>query len=144
MYGWGATQMPGARRRARTVAFQALCEIISTGHDPEIVLDHILAESDLPEANKDFARELVNGVVRNQEQIDEYIRRFASAWPLSQIAVVDRSILRLAIYELLIENEIPVKVAINEAIELAKTFGSDSSSRFVNGVLGAVSTLVNR
>ena len=136
--------MPGVRRRARTVAFQSLCEIISTGHDPDIVPNHILAESDLPEANQDFARQLVKGVIRNQEKIDEYIHRFASAWPLSQIAVVDRSILRLAIYELLIENEIPVKVAINEAIELAKTFGSDSSSRFVNGVLGAISTLVSR
>ena len=136
--------MPGARRRARTVAFQALCEISSAGHDTEKTLDHLMAESDLSEANKDFARELVNGITRNQEQIDEHIRRFASAWPLEQLSVVDRSILRLAIYEMLLESKVPVKVAINEAVELAKTFGSDSSSRFVNGVLGAVSTLVSR
>ena len=126
------------------VAFQALCEISSAGHDAEKTLDHLLAESDLTEVNRDFVRELVNGVTRNQEQIDEHIRHFASAWPLEQLSVVDRSILRLAIYEMLLESKVPVKVAINEAVELAKTFGSESSSRFVNGVLGAVSTLVSR
>ncbi len=136
--------MPGARRRARIVAFQALCEISSAGHDAEKTLDHLLAESDLTEVNRDFVRELVNGITRNQEQIDEHIRRFAPAWPLEQLSVVDRSILRLAIYEMLLESKVPVKVAINEAVELAKTFGSESSSRFVNGVLGAVSTLVSR
>jgi N utilization substance protein B len=136
--------MPGERRRARMVAFQALCEINSAGHDTKKTLDHLLAESDLTEVNKNFARELVNGINQYQEQIDEYIRRFASAWPLEQLSVVDRSILRLAIYEMLLESKVPVKVAINEAVELAKAFGSDSSSRFVNGVLGAVSTLVSR
>jgi len=135
--------MPGARRRARTVAFQALCEISAAGHDPDTVLGHLLEESDLSEVNKDFARDLVRGVVGNQEEIDEHIRRFAPAWPLEQLAVVDRSILRLAIYEMLLDNKTPFKVAINEAVELAKDFGSDSSSRFVNGVLGAVSTLVS-
>jgi len=126
------------------VAFQALCEISSAGHSAEKTLDHLLAESDLTEVNRDFVRELVNGITQNQEQIDEYIRRFAPAWPLEQLSVVDRSILRLTIYEMLLESKVPVKVAINEAVELAKTFGSDSSSRFVNGVLGAVSTLVSR
>ena len=119
--------MPGARRRARIVAFQALCEISSAGHDAEKTLDHLLAESDLTEVNRDFVRELVNGITRNQEQIDEHIRRFAPAWPLEQLSVVDRSILRLAIYEMLLESKVPVKVAINEAVELAKTFGSESS-----------------
>ena len=136
--------MPGARRRARIVAFQALCEISSVGHDAQKVLAHLLAESDLSEMNRDFAGELVSGVLRNQEEIDQHIRSFAPAWPLEQLAVVDRSILRLAIYEMLLDNKTPFKVAINEAVELAKTFGSDSSSRFVNGVLGAVSTLVSR
>ena len=138
------TYMPGARSRARTVAFQALCEISSAGHDADTALGHLLDESDLSEMNRDFARQLVNGVVRSQEEIDGHIRRFAPAWPLEQLAVVDRSILRLAIYEMLLDNKTPFKVAINEAVELAKTFGSDSSSRFVNGVLGAVSTLVSK
>ena len=136
--------MPGARRRARIIAFQALCEISAVRHDPDTVLGNLLEESDLSETNRDFARELVKGVVRNQEEIDGHIRRFAPAWPLEQLAVVDRSILRLAIYEMLLDNKTPFKVAINEAVELAKDFGSDSSSRFVNGVLGAVSTLVSR
>ena len=138
------TYMPGARRTARTVAFQALCEVSAAGHDADTALGHLLDESDLSETNRDFARELVNGAVRNQEEIDGHIRRFAPAWPLEQLAVVDRSILRLAIYEMLLDNKTPFKVAINEAVELAKSFGSDSSSRFVNGVLGAVSTLVSR
>jgi len=126
------------------IALQALCEIDSAGHDPEIVMDHLLAEINLAEANRAFVRELVNGVLCNQEEIDEHIRYFAPAWPLEQLALVDRSILRLAIYEMLLGSETPVKIAINEAVELAKVFGSESSSRFVNGVLGAVSTLVSR
>jgi N utilization substance protein B len=87
---------------------------------------------------------LVTGVIQNQERIDENIQSFAPAWPIEQIPAVDRNILRLAIFEILIDNKVPVKVAINEAVELAKTFGADSSSRFINGVLGSVSLLVNR
>ena len=86
--------------------------------------------------------ELVNGVIQNKEQLDQNIRDFAPAWPLDQISIVDRNILRLAIFEILHDNKIPVKVAINEAVELAKTFGSNNSSRFINGVLGSVSNLV--
>ncbi|UCC91017.1 MAG: transcription antitermination factor NusB, partial [Dehalococcoidia bacterium] len=78
------------------------------------------------------------------EKIDQNIRRFAPAWPIEQIPVIDRNILRLAIFELLCDNKVPVKVAINEAVELAKRFGSDSSSKFVNGVLGSVSAHANR
>ena len=136
--------MAGPRRRARTIAFQALCEISAAGHDAEKALGHLLEGSALSEVNTTFARELVNGVVQNREEIDQYIQRFAPAWPIEQIPVVDKSILRLAIYEVLLDNRVPLKVAINEAVELAKTFGSDNSSRFVNGVLGAVSTLVNK
>jgi N utilization substance protein B len=136
--------MAGPRQRARTIAFQTLCEVSITGHDPEITLDQLLGESNLSEANISFARELVNGAIKNKQEIDEYIRRFAPAWPLEQLPVVDKSILRLAIYELLLDNRVPTKVAINEAVELAKVFGSENSAKFVNGVLGAVSTLVNK
>ena len=132
--------MPGERHLARTVAFQALCEVTATGHDPDRALDCRLAESPLSRENADFARRLVNGVVSNQQQIDGHIRRFAPTGPIEQLPVVDRSILRLAIYEVLLDDSVPIKVAINEAVELAKTFGSENSSRFVNGVLGAVST----
>ncbi len=136
--------MPGARRRARILALQTLYEIDSTGHEVEKALDNLLADGGLSEENASFTRELANGVVQNREEIDEHIKRFAPAWPIEQIAAVDKNILRLAIFEILLDNKVPTKVAINEAVELAKTFGSDNSSRFVNGVLGAVSTLVDK
>jgi len=136
--------MTKARRKARAVALQALYEIDSVGHEPERVLTHLLAKENLSEENAAFTRELVEGVIRNKEGIDRNIQSFAPAWPINQMPVVDRNILRLAIFEILFDNKVPVKVAINEAVELGKIFGSDSSSRFVNGVLGSVSTLANR
>jgi len=136
--------MVGARRKVRMLALQALYEADSAGHEAGKVLDRLLSEEELSEDNASFARELVKGVAQNKERIDENIRRFAPAWPIAQIPVIDRNILRLAIFEILLDNKVPVKVAINEAVELAKLFGSDSSPRFVNGVLGSVSTLVNR
>ncbi len=136
--------MAGARRRARALALQALYEVDSAGHEIEEVVTHLLAKGGLSEENGAFVRELVNGVIQNKEKIDLNIQNFAPAWPIEQIPVVDRNILRLAIFEILLDNKVPVKVAINEAVELAKTFGGDNSSRFVNGVLGSVSGLVNR
>lgn len=136
--------MVGARRRARAIALQALYEVDSVGHDVEGTLNHLLANVELPEENAAFVREIVNGVIQNREEIDENIKNFAPAWPVEQIPVIDRNILRLAIFEILLDNKVPVKVAINEAVELAKTFGSDNSARFVNGVLGSVSALASR
>jgi len=136
--------MAGARRRARALALQALYEIESVGHEMEEVITRLLAEVRLSEENTAFAHELVSGVIQNEEKIDQNIRNFAPAWPIEQIPLVDRNILRLAIFEILLDNKVPVKVAINEAIELAKTFGSDNSPKFVNGVLGSVSTLASR
>ena len=136
--------MAGARRKARAVILQALYEIDTTGHDIEEVLNHLLDSQELPEENKAFVREAVSGVIQNKQQLDEHIKRFAPTWPIDQLSVVDRNILRLAIFELLVDNKVPVNVAINEAVELAKKFGSDNSARFVNGVLSSVSTLVAR
>jgi len=136
--------MAGARRKARMLALQALYEVDSTGHEVEGVVTNLLADGGLSEENSAFVRELVSGVIQNKEKIDLNIQNFAPAWPIEQIPVVDRNILRLAISEVLLDNKVPVKVAINEAVELAKTFGGDNSSRFVNGVLGSVSGLVNR
>ena len=136
--------MAGERRKARVLALQALYEADSVGHKVEEVVNHLLAKEGLSEENANFTRELVSGVIQNKEKIDENIQSLAPAWPLEQIPVVDRNILRLAIFEILINNKVPVKVAINEAVELAKTFGSDNSPRFVNGVLGSVSALVSR
>ena len=136
--------MVGARRKARALALQTLYEVDSTGHGAEGVLNRLLTEERLPEENANFVHDLVNGVIQNKEKIDQNIHSFAPAWPIEQIPVIDRNILRLAIFEILIDNKVPVKVAINEAVELAKTFGADNSSKFVNGVLGSVSTLANR
>ena len=133
--------MAGARRRARALALQALYEIDSAGRNPEEVVTRLLADKRLSEDNITFIRELVDGVIKSKGELDENIKRFAPAWPLQQLSLIDRNILRLAIFELLFDNKAPVKVAINEAVELAKSFGSDNSARFVNGVLGSVSSL---
>ena len=136
--------MTGVRRRARAIALQALYEVDAVGHDIEGTLTYLLANVELPEENAAFVRELVNGVIQNREEIDQNIKNFAPAWPVEQIPIIDRNILRLAIFEILLDNKVPVKVAINEAVELAKAFGSDNSARFVNGVLGSVSALATR
>ena len=136
--------MAGARRRARALALQVLYEINSVGHETEAVITRLLANEGLSEENAAFIRELINGIIQNKEEIDHKIQSFAPAWPIDQIPIVDRNILRLAIFEILLDNKVSVKVAINEAVELAKMFGSDSSPRFVNGVLGSVSAFVGK
>lgn len=125
------------RRKGRAIALQTLFEIDCTHHNSRESLDRLLEDSSLPEETATFTRELVLKVLENKGIIDELIQRFAPAWPLQQIAIVDRNILRLGIYEILFK-VVPAKVAINEAVELAKAFGSDSSPKFVNGVLGSV------
>lgn len=137
--------MTGSRHRARALALQALYEIDHTGHKAEEVMNNLLLEKVLDEEHANFARGLVTGVLQHQKDIDGKIKTLAPAWPLPQMSAIDRNILRLAIFEILIDNDnsVPVKVAINEAVELAKDFGSDSSPKFVNGVLGSVSKLAN-
>lgn len=136
--------MVGERRKTRALALKTLYEVDSVGHAADEALARLLAEESLSESSATFASELVSGVIQNRDKIDRKIETFASAWPIEQIPAVDRNILRLAIFEILLDNKVPVKVAINEAVELAKSFGSDSSAKFVNGVLGSVSTLANR
>lgn len=126
------------RRRARIVAFQALFEAALAHHDANLALQQRLEEEPLAEEGVAFARNLVDGVLANQPLLDSLIRQTAPLWPLEQMSCIDVTILRIAIYELVVAKEVPVKVAINEAVELAKLFGSDNSSRFVNGVLGTV------
>jgi N utilization substance protein B len=127
---------------ARTSALQALYELDTTNHPADQVITYRLADHPLPAEGEAFLRELVSGVCKHREQLDAMIQRYAPAWPVSQIAVIDRNILRIALLELILppegtsHSETPPKVAINEAVDLAKTFGSESSSRFVNGVLG--------
>ena len=136
--------MAGSRRKARTVALQALYEIDCSGRKEEVIVERFLGEGDLSEESSAFIRDLANGVVENISEIDGKIQKFAPAWPINQIAVIDRNILRLAIFEILFDNKVSVKVAINEAVELAKNFGSNNSAKFVNGVLGSVSVLASR
>jgi len=130
-----------ARRRARAIAIQALYEIDCAGHPPALVIQQRLEENLVPEPAADFVRRLVLGVLRWQTLLDPFIQEHAPEWPLEQMAYIDRAILRLALYEFAVDGNTPVKVAINEAVELAKLFGSDSSARFVNGVLGALAPL---
>ena len=136
--------MPETRKKVRAIVLQALYELDSAGHTVEDVVSHLLGKEGLSEENNAFARGLINGVLQNKEEIDRNIQRFAPAWPVEQISIVDRNILRFAIFEILLDNEVPVKVAINEAVELAKAFGSDNSPKFINGVLGSISTLTTR
>ena len=136
--------MSGTRRKARTIVLQALYEVDSVARQAEAVVERLLAEGELSEENNAFVRELVGGVIQNKDEIDRNIQRFAPAWPVEQIAIIDRNILRLAIFEILFDNKVPVKVAVSEAVELAKSFGSNSSSKFINGVLGSISTLASR
>ena len=117
---------------------QALFEIDTVGHDPGITLRERLATYSLPTEGEAFCRSLVGGVLEQQAALDKIIQEIAPERPIDQMAPVDRNILRLAAFELLAGRDTPPKVAINEAVELAKMFGSDSSGRFVNGVLGTL------
>ena len=136
--------MAGKRRKARIIALKALFEIDSVAHPPEQIFGRLLEESPLAPDAEAFARHLVDGVLEHRQRLDEIIRKTAPAWPLEQLAAIDRNILRLAIFELLVDNRVPMRAAINEAVELAKQFGGDASSKFVNGVLGSVSLIATR
>ena len=129
------------RYLSRSLAVQTLYEWDFGRNSPDKafeMLDYNFAEF-APEFNDDgFSRHLVEGVLRHQDQIDAYIVQYAPEWPLEQITTVDRNILRLGIYEMVFDSDIPARVAINEAIELAKAYGGPSSSKFINGVLGSL------
>ena len=128
-----------ARRKSRVAALQALYESDVSGHDAMATLERLSEEGALTEAQRAFARELLAGVIEKRAAIDDVIRQAAPQWPVEQISAIDRNILRLAIREILMNNGAPIRAAINEAVELAKTYGSDNSAKFVNGVLGSVS-----
>ena len=126
------------RTRARGVALQALYELDITDHQVGVVLQERASDTDLDEDLIHFFRSIVIGVLPIREKLDHFIAEHAPDWPLDQVAIIDRNILRIAIWEFGVADDIPLKVAINEAVELAKTYGSDSAPRFVNGVLGAL------
>jgi len=126
------------RHKARILALQALYEIDSAQRDSQAVLSTERPQLTPTAKSRSFARKVVQGVVEKRPEIDALIALHAPDWPVDQIANVDRNILRIAIFELIDVSETPPKVVINEAIELAKVFGSENSPKFVNGVLGAV------
>jgi N utilization substance protein B len=129
------------RHIARSIAMQALYEWDFRGQPTAIlpaIIEHDLDEFGTGLKDKEFSKEIVDGVISHLAEIDAVISKYAPAWPIDQITVIDRSILRIGIYELKFVKDIPPKVAINEAIELAKSFGGPSSGKFVNGVLGSI------
>ena len=129
------------RHLARTIAMQTLFSWDFNGKQEQDL--HKLIEQNFkqfaPKFNDHgFVKSIINGVTDKLEEIDRYISKYATEWPLDQITIVDRNVLRIGVYELVFNKDIPAKVAINEAIEIAKTFGGESSGKFVNGVLGAI------
>lgn len=132
-----------SRHLSRSIAMQSLYEWDFSGknkEDLEGIVEKNIKEFGPGLENKDFIWELVKGVISKISDIDKIIEKAAPEWPLDQITIIDRNVLRIGLYELLYGNkkDVPPKVAINEAIELAKTFGGESSGKFINGVLGTV------
>jgi N utilization substance protein B len=131
------------RTRARSIALQALYEIDISGHPPELVLNERLSETPLEDNLGDFARKIVLGIIPVINDLDLLIAKHAPEWPLDQVATIDRNIMRIALWEIAVSNQTPLKVAINEAVELGKIYGSESTPRFVNGVLGSLALHYN-
>lgn len=128
------------RHLARTIALQTLFErdFTNQAHKAEEVFSYTKEEFAPDFDDQGFSLDLINNVIKNQKKIDNLITKFAPEWPIDQITITDRNVLRIGVYELKMAEDIPPKVAINEAIELAKAFGGDSSGKFVNGVLGSI------
>lgn len=126
------------RRRARALALQTLYESDLTGHRPAEVLERLCDQLHANPAAFDYARELVAGILSHLAEIDASITRFATGWPAEQMSGIDRNLLRIGMFEALHNSsKIPLAVAINEAVELAKLYGSDSSGRLIHGILGS-------
>ena len=127
-----------SRTRARCLALQVLYEVDMANHPPAEVFRERLEDTPLSDDLAEFVRQIVFGVFPLIHELDHVIEKYAPEWPLDQIATIDRNILRIAFWEFAVYRETPVKVAINEAVELAKQYGSDSAPRFINGVLGTL------
>jgi len=132
--------MPSIRRKARIAALQALYELDCTRHKVEETSACSRAGETLAQEALSFSEELIKGVLQHKSELDALIKKFTPAFPIEQMSIIDRNILRLAVFEILFSDKTPIKVAINEAIELAKEFGSDASPRLINGVLGSITT----
>ena len=126
------------RTRARSIALQALYEIDLAGHSIDSVLEHLFSKAEMEKRHLDFASKMVREITPIREELDSFIGEHAPEWPIDQISIIDRNLVRIALWEFAVSELSPIKVAINEAVELAKTYGSDSAPRFVNGVLGSL------
>ena len=132
-----------SRTKARSVALQVLYEVDLTGHPAPLAFQERLEVEPLEPGAADFSYQIVLGVIPLIEKLDGFIAQHAPEWPLDQVAIIDRNIIRIALWEFAVASCTPVKVAINEAIELAKIYGSDSTPRFVNGALGSLANRQN-
>lgn len=132
-----------SRTKARGIALQVLYETDIMGHPPGEVLSNRLEDEPIEDNLVEFTRQIIFGVLPLVSKLDNFIAQHAPEWPLDQVAIIDRNIIRIALWEFAVEGCTPVKVAINEAIELAKIYGSDSTPRFVNGVLGSLANRQN-
>jgi transcription antitermination protein NusB len=128
----------GKRHQARELALKVLFQLEGSDDDPEEVLRYHAFEGAASEDSTNFARQLVEGVIANRDRLDAILSETSEHWKLDQMAKVDRIILRIAVYEIAIDRKVPTKAAINESIELAKTFSGEEAGRFVNGILGRV------
>ena len=132
----------GKRHQARELALKVLFQLESSDDDPEEVLLYHAAEGAATADVTNFAGQLVRGVIANRDKLDGILSETSEHWKLDQMAKVDRIVLRIAVYEITIDRQVPTKAAINESIELAKTFSGEESGRFVNGILGRVAANV--
>jgi N utilization substance protein B len=132
----------GKRHQARELALKVLFQLESSADDPEEVLQYHAAEGAATSDVANFAGQLVRGVIANRDKLDAVLSETSEHWKLDQMAKVDRIVLRIAVYEITIEKQVPTKAAINESIELAKTFSGEEAGRFVNGILGRVAASV--
>jgi N utilization substance protein B len=132
----------GKRHQARELALKVLFQLESSSDDPEEVLQYHAAEGAATSDVANFAGQLVRGVIANRDKLDAVLSETSEHWKLEQMAKVDRIVLRIAVYEITIDRHVPTKAAINESIELAKTFSGEEAGRFVNGILGRVAASV--
>ena len=132
----------GKRHQARELALKVLFQLESSSDDPEEVLQYHAAEGAATSDVANFAGQLVRGVIDNRDKLDAVLSETSEHWKLEQMAKVDRIVLRIAVYEITIDRHVPTKAAINESIELAKTFSGEEAGRFVNGILGRVAASV--
>ena len=137
--------MPGPRHRARELALKVLFQLEHSPEDDsqEALAYHAADDRATPDV-VDFAGELVRGVIGSRDELDDIIQSASTNWKLDQMGRVDRIVLRMAVYEIAVSRKVPVRAAINESIELAKTFSGDESGRFVNGILGKVAETATR